>query len=102
MDGPIAPLSPQSQSQADPPAYVAKPLTPQSASFQAAPVPNPDVNAPADTTKPDTTLGPKFMSPKAIFQGDGYSYASSEQSTLDGRRLAAAGLGLNVPLSSDK
>ncbi len=97
VDGSIAPLTPSDGS-----ALAAKTVSVAKAGYQAAPVPNPDVDAPPDTTKPDTTVGPRFLRPKALFQGDGYSYASSEQGTLEGRRLAAAGLGLNVPLSDPK
>jgi hypothetical protein len=100
VDGSISPLAPPESAEA--PAASAKTITITNAGYQAAPVPNPDVSAPADTTKPDTTLGPKFIRPKSIFQGDGYSYASSEQGTLDGRRVGAAGLGINVPLSDEK
>ncbi len=80
------------------PTAVVKSLSISNASFQAAPVPDQDVNAPADQTKPDTTISPKLLSPKSLFQGDGYSYASSEQTTLDNRRAAAPGLGLSVPV----
>jgi hypothetical protein len=100
VDGSIAPLTPSANVEA--PAVPGKTITVTNAGYQAAPVPNPDVNAPVDTTKPDTTLGPKFLRPKSIFQGDGYSYASSEQGTLDGRRIGAAGLGIDVPLSDEK
>jgi hypothetical protein len=100
VDGSIAPLAPSNTAEA--PAAAAKTLTVTNAGYQAAPVPNPDVDAPADTSKPDTTLGPKFIRTQSIFQGDGYSYASSEQGTLDGRRVGAAGLGIDVPLSGQK
>lgn len=73
-------------------------ITASNASFQAAPIPDQDVSAPADRSKPDTTISPKLLSPRSLFQGDGYSYASSEQTTLDGRRTAAAGLGVSVPV----
>jgi hypothetical protein len=99
-DGSIAPLSPAASDEA--PGIAAKTVTATNAGYQAAPVPNPDVNAPPDTTKPDTTIGPKFIRQNSLFQGDGYSYASSEQGTLDGRRVGAAGLGVNVPLSDEK
>jgi hypothetical protein len=79
-------------------ATVMKSLAVADASFQAAPVPDQDVNAPPDSSKPDTTISPKLLSPKSLFQGDGYSYASSEQTTLDNRRAAAPGLGLSVPV----
>jgi hypothetical protein len=76
----------------------AKALKPQGTTFQAAPVPDQDVDGPADTTKPAASLSPKLLSQKSLFQGDGYYYASSEQSTLDGRRAGVPGLGLSVPV----
>jgi hypothetical protein len=95
VDNSIAPLSPPAYAEAAP---AAKTITARSASFQEAPIPDQDVAAPADRSKPDATLSPKLLFPKSIFQGDGYSFASSEQSTLDGRRAGAAGLGLSVPV----
>jgi len=86
------------QVSAEAPVVVAKTITVANASFQDAPVPDQDVNAPPDSSKPDTTISPKLLSPKSLFQGDGYSYASSEQTTLDNRRAAAPGLGLSVPV----
>jgi hypothetical protein len=80
---------------AEPPA---KTVTAANTSFQEAPVPDQDVDAPPDTSNPSATLSPKLLSQKSLFQGDGYYYASSEQTTLDGRRSAAPGLGLNVPV----
>ncbi len=87
-----------SQASVEAPKAVTKTLTVANASFQDAPVPDQDVNAPPDSSKPDTTISPKLLSPKSLFQGDGYSYASSEQTTLDNRRAAAPGLGLSVPV----
>ena len=93
---PVAPLAPSAYADED--AHIAKRLTPQTASLQAAPVPDQDVDAPLDVKKPEASVGPKFFSQKTIFQGDGYNYASSEQATLDGRRLGVPGLGLSVPV----
>jgi hypothetical protein len=95
IDNALAPLSPPAYAE---PAPAVKTLTARGASFQEAPMPDQDVAAPADRSKPDATISPKLLSPRSLFQGDGYSYASSEQSTLDGRRAAAAGLGLSVPV----
>jgi hypothetical protein len=81
----------------------ARPAPAQRLSFQntiyrAAPVPDPDAAPPNNFTPPQTEVGPKFMSPRSLFQGDGYAYASSEQGTLDRRKTPAAGLGLSVPV----
>jgi hypothetical protein len=96
VDTSVMPALPQASVEG--PTAVVKALTVANASFQDAPVPDQDVNAPADSSKPDTTISPKLLSPKSLFQGDGYSYASSEQTTLDNRRAAAPGLGLSVPV----
>ncbi len=96
VDTSISPVLPQPS--ISPSVAVVKSLSISTASFQAAPVPDQDVDAPADRSKPDTTISPKLLSPKSLFQGDGYSYASSEQTTLDNRRAAAPGLGLSVPV----
>jgi hypothetical protein len=96
VDTTMTPILPQAGAYDTPVAAV---ITATSASFQAAPVPDQDVDAPSDSSKPDTTISPKLLSPKSLFQGDGYSYASSEQTTLDNRRSAAPGLGLSVPVN---
>jgi hypothetical protein len=96
VDTSIVPAA--SQASVEAPKEATKTLTVANASFQDAPVPDQDVNAPPDSSKPDTTISPKLLSPKSLFQGDGYSYASSEQTTLDNRRAAAPGLGLSVPV----
>jgi hypothetical protein len=93
----IAPLAPSVYDE-DAQAPSVKKLTAQSANYAAAPVPDQDVNGPADTTKPEASVSPKLLSQKSLFQGDGYYYASSEQSTLDGRRAGVPGLGLSVPV----
>jgi hypothetical protein len=75
----------------------AKPLTFQNTIYQAAPVPNPDVDAPPNTAQPETRVGPRLIAPKNLFQGDGYSYASAEQT--DAHKTPAAGLGVTVPVN---
>jgi hypothetical protein len=75
----------------------AKPLSFQNTIYQAAPVPNPDVDAPPNTAQPETRIGPRLISPKNLFQGDGYSYASAEQT--DVHKTPAAGLGVTVPVN---
>ncbi len=72
------------------PALPPKRLTFQNTMYAAAPMPDPDAGPPQ--------VAPKFMSPRSLFQGDGYAYASSEQGTLDRRKTPAAGLGLSVPM----
>ncbi len=68
------------------------------AMFEAAPTPDVDAIAPDTTAAPEPGIGPKLLSTKGLFQGDGYSYASSQSQTLDARKQPAAGLGLSVPL----
>jgi hypothetical protein len=93
----IAPLSPSAYNAETQP--VTKTITAHTASYyQAAPVPDQDVDEPADTTKPSASVGPKMLSQKSVFQGDGYYYASDEQTTLDNRRAGVPGLGLSVPV----
>ena len=76
----------------------AKALTFQNTIYQAAPVPNEDVEAPPGRPQTEAQLSPKFLSPNTLYQGDGYSYASSQQGTLERRKAGAAGLGLSVPV----
>jgi hypothetical protein len=77
----------------------AKIVTVQNANFQAAPIPNQDVDAPPDASNPSAQVGPTLLSTKSLFQGDGYYHTSSQQNTLDARRQPAAGLGLSVPVN---
>ena len=70
----------------------------QDAMFEAAPTPDEDASAPDKVAAPEPGIGPKLLSTKGLFQGDGYSYASSQSQTLDARKQPAAGLGLNLPL----
>jgi hypothetical protein len=88
----VAPLS-------EPEPVPAKALTFQNTIYRAAPVPDPDAGPPANTAPPEAQVAPKFMSPRNLFQGDGYAYASSEQGTLDRRKNPAAGLGVSVPVN---
>ena len=75
-----------------------RPLTFQNTLYQAAPVPNEDVEAPPGRVETEAQLSPKFLSPNSLYQGDGYSGASSQQGTLERRKTGAAGLGLSVPV----
>ncbi len=77
----------------------AKTLTFQNAIYQAAPVPNQDVEAPHGAVRQEAQLSPKLLSPKLPYQGDGYSYGSSQETAIDNRKAAAAGLGLSVPVN---
>ena len=76
----------------------ARPLTFQNTIYQAAPVPDEDVEAPPGKVETEAHLSPKFLFPNSLYQGDGYSYASSQQGTLERRKAGAAGLGLSVPV----
>ncbi len=80
------------------PALPPKRLTFQNTMYAAAPMPDPDAGPPSSSAAPTPQVAPKFMSPRSLFQGDGYAYASSEQGTLDRRKTPAAGLGLSVPM----
>jgi hypothetical protein len=94
----IAPLAPSAYG--SDPKPVIKTITAHTASYyQAAPVPDQDVDSPPDTTKPTTVVSPKMLSQKSLFQGDGYYYASDEQSTLDNRRAGVPGIRLSVPVN---
>jgi hypothetical protein len=75
----------------------AKSLSFQNSMYQAAPVPNPDVDAPPNTSVPEAHLTPRLITPHNLFQGDGFAYASSEQT--DARKTPAAGVGLVVPVN---
>ena len=76
----------------------AKKITFQNTMYQAAPMPDEDVDAPNTAGKPTAQVGPRMISPKAMFQGEGYSRGSDQESSLDARKNPAAGLGLNMPL----
>ncbi len=94
LPGDVAPLA-----EPEPEPAPAKALTFQNTIYRAAPVPDPDAGPPANTAPPEAQVAPKFMSPRSLFQGDGYAYASSEQGTLDRRKNPAAGLGVSVPVN---
>jgi hypothetical protein len=67
--------------------------------FQEAPMPDQDVQAPPGSAHQQAQLAPKLLWPSELFQGDGYSYGSSQQTSLENRKSAAAGVGLSVPVS---
>ncbi len=71
----------------------------QNTIYQAAPVPNEDVEAPPGHVTAEAQLSPKILSPNTLYQGDGYSYGSSQQGTLERKKTGAAGFGLSVPVS---
>lgn len=77
----------------------AKPLTFQNATYQAAPMPDEDSAPPTEATRTEAQLAPKLLSPRSLFQGDGYSNGSSSEGSLEHRKAAAAGLGLSVPVN---
>ncbi len=94
----IAPLAPSAYDDDAKPAPAPHIVAVQNARYQSAPVPDEDVDGPNDTSNPSASLGPKVLSQKSLFQGDGYYYASSEQSTLDSKRAGVPGLGISVPV----
>jgi hypothetical protein len=74
-------------------------VTVQSAMFQPAPIPDPDADAPHRAGGPDSpSLMPSLLSEKRVFDGDGYSYSSSQAGALSHRTTPAAGLNLSVPV----
>ncbi len=77
----------------------AKALTFQNTIYQAAPVPDEDVGAPPGAVQTEAQIAPKLLSPKSLFQGDGFSNGSSQEAALEHRRAGAAGLGLSVPVN---
>ncbi len=93
----VAPLAPSAYDE-NAPTPAVKTIIAHGTSYQAAPVPDQDVDGPEDTSKPEASVSPKLLSQKSLFQGDGYYYASSEQTTLDNRRAGVPGLGLSVPV----
>jgi hypothetical protein len=71
----------------------------QPATYQPAPIPDPDAGPPAASDDPKTpSLLPSMLSEKRIFEGDGYAYSSSQQGALNHRTQPAAGLNLSVPV----
>jgi hypothetical protein len=76
-----------------------KTLTFQNTMYQAAPVPDEDAAPPVAAVRTEAQLAPKMLSPRSLFQGDGYSNGSSQEAALDRRKAAAAGLGLSVPVN---
>ena len=91
-----SPLQPQATLQAQVMAPKAKM---QTAMYQAAPMPDPDAAGPAGSTGPQSpSLMPSLLSEKGEFEGEGYSYSSSQQGALHHRTQPAAGLNLSVPV----
>ena len=73
--------------------------TVQTAMFQPAPMPDPDAARPAGSLSPESpSLMPSLLSEKGEFEGEGYSYSSSQQGALHHRTQPAAGLNLSVPV----
>jgi hypothetical protein len=78
---------------------VAPTATMQPAMFQPAPIPDPDAGPPAVADGPKTpSLMPTMLSEKRIFEGEGYSYSSSQEGAINHRTQPAAGLNLSVPV----
>ena len=95
----VSGVAPLAQPEPVPMAATVKTLTLQNTMYQSAPVPDEDVEAPRGQVQTEAQLSPKFLAPDPLYQGDGYSYASSQQGTLERRKTGAAGLGLSVPVS---
>jgi hypothetical protein len=85
-------------------AFQQKPAAPAKASmqpamFQPAPIPDPDAGPPEASDGPKApSLMPSMLSEKRIFEGDGYSYSSSQEGAINHRTQPAAGLNLSVPV----
>jgi hypothetical protein len=76
--------------------------TMQPAMYQPAPIPDPDAAGPGGSVAPESpSLTPALLSQKREFEGDGYSYSSSQQGALSHRNQPAAGLNLSVPVGQD-
>jgi hypothetical protein len=94
----LADVGPLSRAEAPAPAP-AKTLSFQNTMYQAAPVPDEDVSPPPGAVQTEAQLSPKLLSPRTLFQGDGFSNGSSQEAALDRRKTGAAGLGLSVPVN---
>jgi len=71
----------------------------QPAMYQPAPIPDPDAGPPVASDGPKApSLLPSMLSEKRIFEGDGYSYSSSQEGAINHRTQPAAGLNLSVPV----
>jgi hypothetical protein len=71
----------------------------QPAMYQPAPIPDPDAAPPTVSDGPKApSLLPSMLSEKRIFEGDGYSYSSSQEGAINHRTQPAAGLNLSVPV----
>lgn len=74
----------------------------QTAMFEPAPMPDPDASGPNGTIDPRAGVGPRLLSSKDGFEGEGFFKGSSEHASVDSRKQPAAGLGLNMPLGDAK
>jgi hypothetical protein len=69
-----------------------------SATYQPAPMPNPDVRPPRDAPAGrDASLAPRLFMPKDRFAGDGFTPGSTVQSEQERRLKPGAGFNLNLP-----
>jgi hypothetical protein len=66
--------------------------------FTAAPVPNPDLNAPPIPENREPHVAPTLFQLKNAYPGDGYVYGSSPQGMDDRKAATIPGVTLSVPL----
>jgi hypothetical protein len=71
---------------------------PAASQTTAAPVPNPDVTAPAEPENPRTHLAPAIFRLSSQYPGYGYVYGSSRKSMDDSKAALVPGLTLTTPL----
>ncbi len=74
----------------------------RTAMFEPAPMPDPDASGPNGAIDPRAGVGPRLLSSKDGFEGEGFFKGSSEHASVDSRKQPAAGLGLNMPLGDAK
>jgi hypothetical protein len=78
-----------------------EPLTPPAraaATETAAPMPNPAITPPVDTSDQSTTVAPAVMQIHYPPQGDGYTTGSSAQAMDDKQAAKVTGVQMHMPL----
>ncbi len=71
---------------------------PQQSGYQAAPMPNDEVSAPAAAPKTGTRIGPKIFNQRAFNGGQGYVPGSTIEGQQEQRQKPIPGLNLDMPL----
>jgi hypothetical protein len=68
--------------------------------YTAAPMPNPDANAPVflDSARQQPTLAPSLFNPKATYRGEGFVAGSTVQGAENSKVKPAVGGTMSVPL----